>query len=111
DVRRGDIVVLRYPLDPRLDYIKRVIGLPGDAIDIEGGRVWVNGEELDEEYVEVPDLGSRVHQRVRDGHVFVLGDNRCHSSDSREFGQVPHENLRGKVDMRIWPLGRVGLID
>ena len=110
DVRRGDIVVLRYPLDPRLDYIKRVIGLPGDRIEIRSGRVWVNGEELLEDYVDVPDLASRVSTRVCEGSVFVLGDNRCHSSDSREFGQVPFENLRGKVDVRVWPLGRVGLI-
>ena len=110
DVGRGDIVVLQYPLDPRLDYIKRVIGVPGDEIVIEKGRVFVNGEELQEQYVDVPDLSSRLQTYVMKGHYFVLGDNRCHSSDSREFGQVPVENLRGKVDLRVWPLGRIGLI-
>ena len=110
EVGRGDIVVLQYPLDPRLDYIKRVIGVPGDEVVIEKGRVFVNGEELQEQYVDVPDLSSRLQTYVMKGHYFVLGDNRCHSSDSREFGQVPVENLRGKVDLRVWPLGRIGLI-
>lgn len=111
DVHRGDIVVLQYPLDPRLDYIKRVIGLPGDEVVIEAGRVFVNGIELEEEYVDVPDLQSRLHTLVDEESYFVLGDNRCHSSDSREFGLVPARNLRGKVDLRVWPLGRFGLID
>jgi signal peptidase I len=111
DVRRGDIIVLQYPLDPKLDYIKRVVGLPGDEILIDRGQVFVNGEKLEEDYVDVPDLRGRVHTRVEEDHFFVLGDNRCHSSDSREFGQVPVENLLGKVDLRVWPLGRIGLID
>ena len=72
--------------------------------------MFVNDEPLDEEYVDVPDLSSRMQTYVMKGHYFVLGDNRCHSSDSREFGQVPAENLRGKVDLRVWPLGRIGLI-
>ena len=111
EVRRGDIVVMQYPLDPKLDYIKRVVGLPGDEILIDRGQVFVNGEKLEEQYVDVPDLRGRVHTIVRPHHYFVLGDNRCHSSDSREFGQVPVENLLGKVDLRVWPLGRIGLID
>ncbi len=111
EVKRGDIIVLQYPLDPKLDYIKRVVGLPGDEVLIDGGRVFVNGERLHEEYVDVPDLRSKLHTVVSDNHFFVLGDNRCHSSDSREFGLVPGENLLGKVDLRVWPLGRIGIID
>ncbi len=111
DVSRGDIIVLQYPKDPKLDYIKRVVGLPGDEIVIERGLVFVNGEKLHEEYVDVPDLRSKLQTVVKDDHFFVLGDNRCHSSDSREFGQVPGENLLGKVDLRVWPLGRIGIID
>ena len=110
-VQRGDIIVLQYPLDPKLDYIKRVVGLPGDEILIEGGRVFVNGERLHEEYVDVPDLRSRLHTVVSENNFFVLGDNRCHSSDSREFGLVPAVNVLGKVDLRVWPLGRVGIIN
>ncbi|TDJ68560.1 MAG: signal peptidase I [Planctomycetota bacterium] len=113
DVERGDIVVLRYPLDPSLDYIKRVIGLPGDDIRIAGGLVWVNGEPLEEPYVDERSIDpyTVVHTTVKPDHFYVLGDNRIRSSDSREFGQVAREYLRGCVNLRVWPLGRAGLID
>ena len=110
DVRRGDIVVLQYPLDPRLDYIKRVVGLPGDEIRILGGRVLVNGSVLDEPYVDEQDAATDVAAIVEPDHFFVLGDNRPHSSDSREFGQVPRVYLRGKVDLRVWPPSRAGAL-
>jgi len=110
-VDRGDIVVLRYPLDPEVDYIKRVVGLPGDELTIAGGRVWVNGQLLDEPYVSHLDEGSYASSRVAAGHYFVLGDNRPRSSDSREFGLVPAALIRGRVDLRLWPLHRLGLID
>lgn len=110
-VERGDVVVLRYPLDPRLDYIKRVVGLPGDEVLLAGGRLWVNGTEVLEPYVEEQDPESFVRTRVQAGHYFVLGDNRRRSSDSREFGQVPADHLRGVVDLRLWPISRVGPID
>lgn len=108
-VQRGDIVVLRYPLDPSVDYIKRVVGLPGDEVVIENGHVWVNGQLLDESNI-VPDRSSRLVTRVQSGCYFVLGDNRPNSSDSREFGAVPREYLRGRVDLRIWPIDRVGAL-
>lgn len=111
DVERGDVVVMRYPVDPRLDYIKRVIGLPGDEIRMSGGNVWVNGERLDEPYVDQLDADVHYFTEVREDHYFVLGDNRPHSSDSREFGQVPRELLKGRVDVRIWPPSRVGFVD
>jgi signal peptidase I len=107
-IQRGDVVVLRYPRDPRLDYIKRVIGLPGDEIEIVRGAVHVNDDLLVEPYVDEGDTSSCPRQRIPEGHYFVLGDNRPHSSDSREFGLVPAECIRGKVDLRIWPLGRFG---
>jgi len=110
EVERGDIVVLRYPLDPSLDYIKRVVGLPGDELLIAGGEVWVNGERLREDYLEETDLHTRLRVVVSEGHYFVLGDNRPHSSDSREFGEVPAELVRGKVDVRLWPPSRAGLL-
>jgi len=111
DVRRGDIVVLEYPLDPQLDYIKRVIGLPGDQILIQEGEVRVNGRHLDEPYVELQDQNRCLALTVAPDTFFVLGDNRPHSSDSREFGLVPRANLVGKVDLRVWPLDRAGLLD
>lgn len=112
DVDRGDIVVLRYPLDPSLDYIKRVIGLPGDEIRIADGMVWVNGELLDEPYVDERSVDPYTveHTTVKPDHFYVLGDNRLRSSDSREFGQVAREFLRGCVNLRVWPPTRVGLI-
>ena len=111
DVQRGDIVVLRYPLDPRLDYIKRVIGLPGDLVRIRGGFVSVNGVVLEEPYISQPDPRGELCVRVEPEHFFVMGDNRPHSSDSREFGQVPRENLVGKVDLCVWPPSRAGVIE
>lgn len=111
DVHRGDVIVLRYPLDPRLDYIKRVIGLPGDDVRIRGGFVSVNGTVLEEPYISEPDPRIALAVRVEPDHYFVMGDNRPHSSDSREFGQVPHENVVGKVDLRVWPPSRAGMIE
>ena len=112
DVSRGDIVVLRYPLDPTLDYIKRIVGVPGDEVVIAAGSVFVNGVELDEPYVEDASIEpwTALKTEVLPGHYFVLGDNRRRSSDSREFGQVPFEYLRGKVRFRLWPLSRIGMV-
>ncbi len=111
-VGRGDVVVMRYPLDPSLDYLKRVVGLPGDEVIIERGRVMINGAGWPEPYVasESVDPYTTLRTIVRPGHYFVLGDNRLHSSDSREFGQVPADYLRGKVRAKVWPLARLGSV-
>ncbi len=110
-VDRGEVVVLRSPVEPELDYIKRVIGLPGDEVLISDGRVLVNGELLDEPYAIKASSGLYQWTRVSEDHFFVLGDNRPHSSDSREFGLVPREFLRGRVRLRVWPLERAGILD
>ncbi len=110
-VSRGDVVVMRSPVDPSVDYIKRVIGLPGDEILVAAGAVWVNGELLREPYAVQEDRELFQWTRVIDEHYFVLGDNRPHSSDSREFGLVPASFLRGRVDLRVWPLPRMGWLE
>ncbi|NUP97341.1 MAG: signal peptidase I, partial [Planctomycetaceae bacterium] len=109
--QRGDVMVFRYPPQPNLDYIKRVVGLPGDEVLLQDGHVWVNGELVDEPYVDEPDPFSRQRVRVKPAHFFVLGDNRPRSSDSREFGLVPQDYIRGRVELRVWPPERAGPID
>lgn len=111
NVRRGDIVVLKYPLDPTVDYIKRVIGLPGDEVVVDVDGVYVNGTRIQEPYVAEQDPFSRVQMQVKPAHFFVLGDNRPRSCDSREFGLVPQDYIRGKVEVRVWPPSRMGAID
>lgn len=107
---RGDIVVFHYPPDPTQDLIKRVIGLPGDTISIQGGMVVVNGEPLFEPYIAQSPLyaGTWV---VPAGHLFVLGDNRNDSSDSHSWGMLPFENIVGKAVLIYWPFQSLQLID
>ncbi len=107
---RGDIIVFRYPLDPSRDYIKRVIALPGERVAIRDGNVYINGRLLDESAYPVtpdrsryPDYQERV---VPEGTVFVLGDNRPESEDSRIWGFVPQENIKGRAFLLWWPLWR-----
>ncbi|MEY2746938.1 MAG: hypothetical protein RL112_1980 [Planctomycetota bacterium] len=109
-VGRGDIVVLRCPLDPRYDYIKRVVALPGETVEVRHGRVWIDGFELEEPYVERQDPRSALRMVVPDDSYFVMGDNRRHSSDSREFGVVAAQQLVGVVGVRLWPLERAGAL-
>ena len=114
-VERGDTVVFWYPHDPSKSYIKRVIGIPGDRIRVEGGQVYVNGEALAENYVpsENRDYTSwrdGQEQVVPDGRYFVLGDHRNQSSDSRMWGYVPRENIYGKAVFVYWPLDKMGRV-
>jgi signal peptidase I len=100
---RGDVVVLEPPNNQSsVPYIKRVIGLPGDSVDIRGQRVWVNGVALNEPYVSGPPYyeGSWI---VEPGKYFVLGDNRNNSSDSHNWGMLPEDNILGKAFFSYWP--------
>ncbi|HMQ24212.1 MAG TPA: signal peptidase I, partial [Planctomycetota bacterium] len=101
---RFDVAILECPLAPGTDYVKRIVGLPGDRIDIEGGRVRVNGEELPESFDCIVDRVESGSWIMPEGQYFVLGDNRPVSSDSREGWFVPQANLRGKVRACFWPL-------
>jgi signal peptidase I len=110
---RGDVVVFRYPRDPRQFFIKRVVGLPGETVRLGAGRVTVvneaapNGFVLDEPYLApgTVTVGEGSWQ-VPAGHYFILGDNRAASLDSRVFGFLPASHITGRVWLRAWPLDR-----
>ena len=105
---RGDIVTFRHDgATPEL-YIKRVIGIPGDQIRIEHGIVYVNGTRLNEPYVQFSDDRSEAAVTVPPDNVYVLGDNRAVSEDSRAFGPVPDSALTGKAIAGVWPLPSLG---
>lgn len=109
-IRRGDLVVFRFPGNPERSYIKRVIGLPDDVVAIERGVVWINGKPLEEEYVppQFRDTRDMPPLRVQPGTYFVLGDHRNSSNDSRNWGPVPQQDIYGKAVFVYWPLERAG---
>jgi signal peptidase I len=107
---RGDIVAFHHDGVTHEIYIKRVIGIPGDRIRITGGAVYRNGIRLDEPYVRYPDTRSFPDMVVPPGDVYVLGDNRANSEDSRIFGPVPEGELLGKAVAGIWPIGAAGAL-
>ncbi len=102
DVERGDIVVFHFPMDPEQELIKRVIGLPGDTINVQNGTVLVNGQALNEPYIAAAPAYSG-EWTVPEGHLFVLGDNRNDSSDSHSWGYLPFEKVVGKALVIYWP--------
>lgn len=106
--QRGDIVAFRHVADTPELYIKRIIGLPGDRIRIDAGVVLLNGRVLDEPYLRFRDARSVPEVTVPAHSVYVLGDNRPNSEDSRAFGPVPETDLTGKALAGIWPLANVG---
>lgn len=116
-IKRGDIVVLLFPDDPSKSYIKRVVGLPGEEIYIENGKLYVNGVQIEESYLDARYLSEDSmpnKEVVRPHHYFVLGDNRRNSSDSRYWGQVPEKYIYGKAIFRYYPFTpfeRVGKIE
>jgi len=107
---RGDIVVFRFPRDPSRDFIKRVIAIPGDLVEIRSGKVYVNGLMIDEYYINDQPSYTMPPQRVSPGHYFVLGDNRNNSSDSHVWGQVPEDHIIGKAWLSYWPVDQLGVI-
>ncbi len=116
--KQGDVIVFKAPPAPDKDFIKRVIGLPGDTVMVKEGKVFVNGKQLDEsKYLktDVKTYGGSFLQdgqtiTVPQGNYFVLGDNRPYSSDSREWGFVPQENIIGESFFSYWPLNEMHVI-
>lgn len=98
---RGDVVVLTRPNDR--DFIKRIIGLPGDTVEVRGGRVIVNGTVLDEPYLNQPMHMDMPSRKVESGRYFVMGDNRNNSSDSRSFGSIAAADIVGRAWLVYWP--------
>ena len=111
DVERGDVLVFKYPQDPERDFIKRVIGLPGETIELRQSRVLINGDPIEEPYLELMRPGGRVPPDIRgtfgpvvvpEGHVFMMGDNRGDSQDSRYWGSLPMNYVKGRAFMLYW---------
>ena len=111
-VARGDVVVFRYPRDPAKSYIKRVVGVPGDHILIDHGRVFVNGRRLAENYVPRDFIDGRSYPElvVPEHSYYVLGDHRSMSNDSREFGPVDESYIYGKAVFVYWPVDKLGVL-
>jgi signal peptidase I len=115
EIRRGDIVVFKYPDEPERDFIKRVVGLPGETLELRNKKVYINGQPLEEPYVHFLDPTNHAQEvtsfeqrerygpvRVPDGQYFVMGDNRDNSQDSRYWGFLPRSYIKGKALMIYW---------
>ena len=101
--KRGDVIIFQAPTDSSEDFIKRIIGLPGDTVEIRGGNVYVNGVKLDEPYIMSPPSYTVEKRKVPDGEYFVLGDNRNHSNDSHNGWYASRQEIHGKAWLSSWP--------
>ncbi|MBA7596484.1 Signal peptidase IB [subsurface metagenome] len=114
--RRGEVVVFKYPQDPSQRYIKRIIGLPGETIKIQEGKVFIYQDEeiqaLEEEYLsQLTQTPGSLQITLDRNEYFVLGDNRSVSADSRRWGALPEESIVGRVFLRAWPLTALAKIE
>ena len=107
---RGEIIVFQFPQDPDKDFVKRVVGLPGETVEVRSGTVYINGDALQEPYLMRTDRSSARPLVLDDKEYYVIGDNRRNSNDSRAWGVVPEENIVGKVWMVYWPWEDVGVV-
>jgi signal peptidase I len=109
-IHRGDIVVFRPPHRPDTPFIKRVIGMPGEILEIRDNVVYINGRHLNEPYLRNAWHDNRPAERIPAGMVYVMGDNRDNSSDSRSWGELPLSNVHAKAWLRYWPLSRLEVL-
>jgi signal peptidase I len=111
-IERGDVVVFWYPKDPAVSFIKRVVGCPGDTVEMRKGTLYVNAQPVPEAYImrQFRDDESYDPVEVPSGYYYVLGDHRNGSNDSRSWGEVPERYIYGKALFRFWPLSKIGLI-
>jgi signal peptidase I len=113
-IERGDIVVFWFPKEPDKSYVKRVIGLPGETVEIRSGKVLIDGQELNETYLDTEHnqtLPTFPPRKVDDHFYFVMGDNRDNSSDSRYWGLVPEKYIYGKAFFRYWQPSNIGFLE
>jgi signal peptidase I len=113
-LERGDIVVFWYPSDPDKSYVKRIIGLPGETVEIRNGLVFINGTQLNEPYLDNihnQSLRDNIVRTVDKHYYFVMGDNRDNSSDSRVWGLVPEKYIYGKAFFRYWKPSKMGFLE
>lgn len=108
--KHGEVVVFKYPLEPEKDFIKRVVGLPGDEISIKNGSLYRNQEKLDEDYVKEYVFGNYGPVMVPQGQLCVMGDNRNNSHDSRTWGMLDESLLKGRAELTFWPPKAFGLV-
>lgn len=106
----GDVIVFKFPRDPSRDFIKRVVALPGQTVEVREGTVYVDGVALDEPYITDPPAYAFGPETVPPGQLFVLGDNRNNSYDSHSWGMLEQSLIIGRADLRYWPLSEVGRI-
>ena len=113
--KRGEVIVFEFPdsnpNNPKKDFVKRVVGLPGETIRMNAGTVFVNEVELDEPYLAEKDGSHAAEITLGEVEYFVLGDNRAHSNDSRSWGAVPEANLRGKAWLVYWPAPEIQVLN
>ena len=111
-IQRGDVVVFWYPKDPSVSFIKRVVGVPGDTVELRTGALYVNNVRVEEDYLKPAfrDDDSYSPVTVPKGFYYVLGDHRNSSNDSRSWGEVPEKYIYGKAIFRFWPLSKLGPI-
>lgn len=110
DPERFDVVVCHYPERGNQNFVKRIVGVPGDTVAVRGGQLYVNGEVVAEDYIDNPPQYTMEAVTVAEGHYFVLGDNRAISNDSHIVGQLTRDQIVGEVQAVVWPLSSIRAI-